>query len=91
MSMGSEFLSDYAWEIEEAKNYADAIWYEAQGKVWETKDGRLLHVEEMTTSHIKNTIAYIQRNWDIELYQPWIDVFNDELERRNNEKYKPPA
>ena len=83
MGMGSDFLAYYAWEIEEAKNYADEIWHEAEGKVWETKDGRLIPIEEMTTSHIKNTIAYIQRNWDVELYQPWLDVFNDELERRN--------
>ena len=83
MSLGEEYLVEYAFERQIAENIADAIWHEAQGKVWETKDGRLIPVEEMTTSHIKNTIAYIKRNWDVELYQPWLDVFNDELERRN--------
>ena len=82
MGMGSDFLADYAWEIEQVKEYADAIWYEAQGKVWETKDGRLIPVEEMTTKHIHNTIAFIKRNWDTKIDQPWIDVFNEELERR---------
>ena len=82
MSMGREFLADYAWEIEQAMNYEEDIWNEAQNGVWETKDGRLIPVEEMTTEHINNTIAFIKRNWDNEIYQPWIDVFNEELERR---------
>ena len=82
MSMGREFLADYAWEIEQAMNYEEDIWNEAQNEVWETKDGRLIPVEEMTTEHIHNTIAFIKRNWDNEIYQPWIDVFNEELERR---------
>lgn len=82
MSMGREFLADYAWEIEQAMNYEEDIWNEAQNGVWETKDGRLIPVEEMTTEHIHNTIAFIKRNWDNEIYQPWIDVFNEELERR---------
>lgn len=31
---------------------------------WETKDHRLLKIEDMETSHIENTIKYLQRNSD---------------------------
>ena len=29
---------------------------------WETKDHRLLKIEDMETSHIENTIKYLKRN-----------------------------
>ena len=31
---------------------------------WETKDHRLLKIEDMKTSHIENTIKYLQRHSD---------------------------
>ena len=31
---------------------------------WETKDHRLLKIEDMETSHIENTIKYLQRHSD---------------------------
>lgn len=86
MCLGLDFLAEYAWEIEQAREYADSIWWEAQDGIWTTKDGRRIPVRDMTTSHILNTIAYIKRNWDTDIYQPWIDVFEEELERRNHER-----
>lgn len=78
MSLGSEFFDYYDWEID----YFYAIWNEAQVKIWKTKDGRCIPVEDMTTSHIQNTIAFLRRKDSPEIYQPWVDVFNEELERR---------
>ena len=31
---------------------------------WETKDHRVLKIEDMETSHIENTIKYLQRHSD---------------------------
>lgn len=45
-------------------------------------DGMKIPVEEMTTSHIKNTIAYIERKDKYDLYEPWLRVFRAELESR---------
>ena len=81
MGLGSEILSDFAWEIEQAQYYAEKIANEAEMGIWTTKDGRQIPVEEMTTSHITNTIAYLKR-LDDEVYEPWIDVFEEELKRR---------
>lgn len=81
MSYGSEILSNYAWEIEQSQRYAEQIANEAEMGIWTTKDGRQIPVEEMTTRHIKNTIAYLKR-LDDEVYELWIDVFEEELNRR---------
>jgi hypothetical protein len=55
---------------------------EAERGVWTTKDGREIPVEEMTTSHIQNTIALLERNNCDDMYTPWITVFHKELQRR---------
>lgn len=33
-------------------------WY-----IWKTRDWKVLTTKEMTTEHIKNTIAYLKRVW----------------------------
>ena len=81
MSLGEEYLVEYAFERQIAEDIAERIWYEAERGVWTTKDNRILRVGEMTTSHIKNTINYLKRT-DEELYEPWIEVFKEELKRR---------
>ena len=80
MSMGREWIADHAWELYGEMEHD--IEEEAERGVWTTKDGREIPVEEMTTSHIKNTIALLERNNCDDMYTPWITVFHKELQRR---------
>ncbi len=64
----------------------DEIEDEAEYGVWTTKDGEQIPVEEMTTSHIQNTIAFIKRTDQTDMYLPWIRVFEHELERRKEDR-----
>jgi hypothetical protein len=55
---------------------------------WQTKDGPVIKFRNMETSHIKNCIAYIQReklHISYATFSDYIDAFNTELERRENE------
>lgn len=47
---------------------------------WRTRDGSKIHLKDMTTSHIKNSIAMIKRNhgWR----EDWLEPLNKELEYR---------
>lgn len=70
---------------------------------WETNDGNILDIKDMTVKHIINCIKMIERSkWldimekydtvpipapryvDYELYKPYLDVFKEELLRREN-------
>ena len=71
---------------------------------WETKDHRLLKIEDMETSHIENTIKYLKKNtdfydegggyaWDVDSY--WyddnsylVDKKIEELEYELNKRLK---
>lgn len=82
MSMGMEWVAEHEsvwqqtrWQIED----------EAKHGVWTTKDGQEIPVEDMTTSHIRNTIAFIERTDKTDLYLPWVKVFKAELKRRGEE------
>lgn len=79
MSLGREYLAEHEYEF---YDIARRIKEEAERGVWTTKDGMEIPVEEMTTSHIKNTIAYIERKDKYDLYEPWLRVFRAELESR---------
>lgn len=50
--MMAESLEDEMLDFHLAKNR----------KVWQTKDGRKIKIEDMETSHIENTINYLSRN-----------------------------
>jgi len=51
---------------------------------WATQDGRLLHITEMETNHIANTLQFLRSNdaqFILDLYE---DQFKAELKRRKN-------
>lgn len=52
MSMGQEWLDDYAYEL----NHGQTVTNTSQ---WRTKDGRVLNICDMTTEHIKNCMNMI--------------------------------
>ena len=54
----------------------------AREGIWTTRDGRRIAVEDMTDSHIRNTIAYLERNDVCDTYLPWIVRMKRELKRR---------
>lgn len=54
----------------------------AKAGIWETKDGKKIRVEDMTDSHIRNTIALLKRHNVCDLWMPWIARLEKELERR---------
>lgn len=79
MSMGEEarieMEIEYAvleWSIQES----------ARKGIWTTKDGRQMHVSEMTDSHLRNAIAFLEKQNYEDVYMPWIEVMEAELERR---------
>lgn len=84
MSLGSEYLADYAYESEQAlKLWEKASIYASKG-IWHTKDGRMLLVEDMTTQHIHNCIRMMERNNNplLDVYRP---MFEKELAKRKEE------
>ena len=61
MSYGREYLADNAYEIEQAQKKWEDMCIRAANNamhgLWITKDGELIHVSNMGTSHIQNEIA----------------------------------
>lgn len=64
---------------------------------WETEDGIILNIKDMTTDHIKNCISFIKKEskkihhvgaieclhgWFVKYGQIYIDSFEKELESR---------
>lgn len=90
MSMGRDLVEEYAWEerwmfIDEPDWDPRGPWRierEAKEGVWTTGDRTQIPVEKMTTSHIRNTIAYLERRNKFSIYDPWIEVFKKELDKR---------
>ena len=56
---------------------------EAHEGIWQTKDGKRIPVSEMSDSHLRNTIAYLERKDDCDLMLPWIEVMRNELDKRS--------
>lgn len=83
MGMGQEWIDEHECDIVETLMRIED---EASYGVWTTKDGTQIPVEDMTTSHIQNTIAFIKRTDQTDMYLPWVEVFEEELERRGSEE-----
>lgn len=52
---------------------------------WKMRDGKKIHVSDMSESHIRNTIKFIQKVDHTDLYLPWINRFKNELRERGLE------
>ena len=52
--------------------------------IWRTREGTDLKISDMTTSHIKNCINFIEKRMGEGLcvYAPYIPLFKEELEKR---------
>lgn len=50
--------------------------------LWQTKDGTVIRISDMTERHIRNCIAMISRNRDDDNGYLWIEQFEEELEKR---------
>lgn len=68
MSLGREYMSDYAFETEYPFGIA--------GEHWTTKDGRKIAIKDMTTQHILNCMRIVGED------DEWYYVFKNELESR---------
>jgi len=83
MSLGSEYLAEYAYEREQALELWEKATIFASKGIWHTKDGRTLLVEDMTTQHIHNCIRMMERNNNplLDVYRP---MFEKELVKRED-------
>lgn len=79
MSYGSEAIAEMEADFAVLEV---AIETSAREGIWTTRDGRRIAVEDMTDSHIRNTIAYLDRNDVCDIYIPWIARLKRELKRR---------
>ena len=85
MSYGNEYMAEHEYERDEAMKRWESICtnvaMEASHGIWHTLDGRIMHVEEMETEHIRNCIRMLKRNnnpfW--KFYKP---MFEGELAKR---------
>lgn len=83
MSMAEDYLDAYDIEEEYERVYKDA----GRG-IWTTKDGRHIAVSDMTDEHIVNTLNMLKRNDSCDMYLPWIERFEAELQKRRGEKQR---
>ena len=79
MSMGREWIAEHEYDFFDIQGVIED---KAKHGVWVMRGGREIPVEDMTTRHIENTMAYIQRTDQYDLFEPWLKVFEAELKRR---------
>lgn len=74
-------------EQEKELRYDQAMALVAMG-LWVQRDGKTIPIKKMTGSHIRNSIAMINRNFQeyddltAEVAEAWRKALNDELNRR---------
>lgn len=87
MSYGREYLADNAYEIEQTQKKWEDMCIRAANNamhgLWIKKDGELIHVSNMETSHIQNCIKMLNRN-DSPFKDVYIQMFERELKKRND-------
>ena len=85
MSLGADYLADSLYERQQCIDRFERMEIEARANVmhglWQTKDGRWLHVTEMETQHINNCISMLERN-NHPFKTLYVPMFKQELERR---------
>ena len=71
----SDWIGEYEWDDER-----DRI----SNSIWETKDGTLIPVSDMSTNHIQRCIFCIKKykfryEWIVSFGKEWLEIFEDEL------------
>lgn len=79
MGYGSEIAAEMEADF---AAFEASVETSAREGIWTTRDGRRIAVEDMTDSHIRNTIAYLERNDVCDIYLPCIVRLKRELKRR---------
>lgn len=70
MSLWDDYKAEHAFE----RNFPHGVCNDE----WRTRDGKVLHVKDMTTAHIKNCMRMIGQ------FDDFYYVFEAELRRRRN-------
>ena len=85
MSFGNEWLSEYAYELEQSEKYYELILIkikkESLKNIWTTKTGKKIKIDKMSESHILNCVEMLKRNPSY-LADLYIPIFLKELSRR---------
>lgn len=85
MSMGSEYLAEFEYERDEEIKRMESLYIqaslEASRGIWRTKDGKVLSVHEMETSHIRNCMKMLHRNHS-PFEEVYAEIFETELAER---------
>lgn len=76
MSLGGDFLVDYAFEID----YPFGI-PNLKNPIWKTRNGQELPIRNMSISHLENCMRLVRED------DQWRDVFAMEIQRRFNTKF----
>jgi len=90
MGQGTESCGGYDIEYDPYEDAPDGM--------WTTKNGGLIHVSNMTKTHLRGAIRICERasltstfSCDIDKWNSWIQVFEDELFTRDSTPSKPKA
>lgn len=74
----------------EQKHFINTLFsrYNKREKIWETRDGRKLSIQEMTDSHLQNSYKMILRSKYSDYKNVTLRILKTEISRRKNEYYK---
>lgn len=84
MSLGSDYLADYVYEIDQGIKYMEEMSIRAERGIWLSKGGEI-DISDMRTTHIENCIEYIKGTELEDIYTP---VFVAEINRRIDNQIK---